>query len=247
MACLCILGGISWHISCGFVVSSSYRLKLWLQFPQPDCPIKSVHTLIVLPLGFLFLFCSFFFFFSLLLSHLTHKRHKSRRGRVFTARQFLQHQGWVQGMGWKTCYPHTHTHTDTHTCLLALGRWAPCQRCLFILALGALICTLSMGESPPSHTAPGPEHGLASSRTSQRLLQGVTCWLTSLLMALPGSWQGPSLLSRLWEIWEGARERADQVKATKPGKCSHVPLEGEFDPAGANAAPCYSVMTASSL
>lgn len=43
-----------------FVVSSSYRLKLWLQFPQPDCPTTSVHARIVLPLGFLFLFCSFF-------------------------------------------------------------------------------------------------------------------------------------------------------------------------------------------
>lgn len=76
-----------------FVVSSSYRLKLWLQFPQPDCPTKLVHTRIVLPLGFLFLFWLVFFFFSLLLTHLTHKQRKSRRGCVFTARQFLQHQG----------------------------------------------------------------------------------------------------------------------------------------------------------
>jgi len=49
-----------------FVVSSSYRLKLWLQFPQPDCPIKSVHTHITLPLGnsapvLLFFFPLFFF------------------------------------------------------------------------------------------------------------------------------------------------------------------------------------------
>lgn len=29
----------------------------------------------------------------------------------------------------------------------------------------------------------------------------------------------------LEEIWEGARKRVGQVKATKPGKCSHVTLE----------------------
>lgn len=78
-----------------FVVSSSYCLKLWLHFPQPDCPTKSVHTRITLhhaPTG-ISVPVLFFFFPPLLLSHLTHKQHKSRRGCVFTAMQFLQHQG----------------------------------------------------------------------------------------------------------------------------------------------------------
>lgn len=88
---------LRWHIvihTMWFVVSSSYRSQLWLEFPQPDCPTKLVHTHTELPLGFLVLFCSFFFFFfPLFLSHLTHKQHKSRRGCFFTARQLLQHEG----------------------------------------------------------------------------------------------------------------------------------------------------------
>lgn len=56
---------LRWHIvihTMWFVVSSSYRSQLWLEFPQPDCPTKLVHTHTELPLGFLVLFFSFFFF-----------------------------------------------------------------------------------------------------------------------------------------------------------------------------------------
>lgn len=49
---------LRWHITIRimwFVVSASYRLRLWLQLPQPDCPTRLVHTRIALPPGFLFL------------------------------------------------------------------------------------------------------------------------------------------------------------------------------------------------
>lgn len=77
-----------------------------------------------------------------------------------------------------------------------------------------------------SLTAPSTERGLTSSQTSQasspgrEILGHVTPDVpTSLLMRPLCSFMA------LEELWEGARERVDQVKATKPGKCSHITLE----------------------
>lgn len=109
MECFCILGGTSWYTSCGL----SPLPNVWRSgccFPDlsnvpPNQYTPASHS------HWDFWSCSgLLFFFPLLLSHLTHKQHQSRRGCVFTARQFLQHQGWVQGNGWKICYTHTHTH-----------------------------------------------------------------------------------------------------------------------------------------
>lgn len=60
---LWILSGTSWYISCGLWSLLPNRSQLWLEFPQPDCPTKLVHTHTEFPLGFLVLFCSFFFSF----------------------------------------------------------------------------------------------------------------------------------------------------------------------------------------
>lgn len=91
---------------------------------------------------------------------------------------------------------------------------------------------INEGNRLPHSTAPGTEQGLTSSQTSQasspgrEILGHVTPDVPTSLLTRP------SLLTRLLcsfmaleEIWEGARERVDQVKATKPGKCSHVALE----------------------
>lgn len=85
---------------------------------------------------------------------------------------------------------------------------------------------INEGNRLPHSTAPGTEQGLTSSQTSQasspgrEILGHVTPDVpTSLLMR-------PLCSFMAWEeIWEAARERVDQVKATKPGKCSQVTLE----------------------
>lgn len=96
-----------------------------------------------------------------------------------------------------------------HTCLLAKGRWAQCQRCLFILALGALICmSLMRVIALPHNMAPTTEQGLASSyRPLGRLLQRVRCWVTSLEVFLPDFWWGPSAVPLLWKRFGKDPER----------------------------------------
>lgn len=253
MACFSILGGTLWYLSCG----------LWSPLPTAWSSGCSFPNLTVPPNRYTpascshwdFCSCSAFFFLPLLLlSHLTHKRHKSRRGSVFTARQFLQHQGWVQGNGCKTCYT-----PPPHTCLLANGRWAQCQRCLFILALGALICMPSMRViTVPHNTAPMTEWGLTSPyRPLRHRLQHARCWVTSLEMSLPAFWWGPSVLSLLWKRFGKELEKG-WVKSKPLSQASaamslwkwHLLNTGMQVGAAVNkcsSPPCYSVTIASGL
>lgn len=206
------------------MVSSSYCLKLWLQFPQPDRPTKSVHTLIVLPLGFLFLFCSFFFspFFLVILPTSGINQGEAVFSQLDSScnirAEFRETAGKLAIL--------THTHTHTH---LPFGSWKTstvpkmfvysCPGCFDMYAINE-------GNRLPHSTAPSSEQGLTSSQTSQasspgrEMLGHVTPDVHISLLTRP-----LCSLTALEGIWEGAGERVDHIKATMPGKCSHVTLE----------------------
>lgn len=225
MACFCILGGTSWYRSCGLW---SPLLTAWssgCSFPNLTVPPHRYTPASCSHWDFCS--CSALFFLPLLLSHLTHKRHKSRRGCVFTARQLLQHQGWVQGSCWKTCYTHTSTHTCFHTCLwLMEDKHSAKAVCVFLPGVPWHVCHRWGGS--PSLTTWHPRLNRAS-----HLLIDLPGVLSSVWDVGSCHWGCPtSLLTRplcsfttLEEICEGTRTREDQVKATKLGQHSHITLE----------------------
>lgn len=135
---------LRWHIAIRimwFVVSASYRLKLWLQLPQPECPSRWVHTRTALPPGVLFLV-------------IVPTNGINQGEAVFSQLgSSCNTRAEFRGTAGKLAIP-----THTHTCLLARGGRAQCQRCLFILALGALICMPSIRLiTLPHSTAPTTE------------------------------------------------------------------------------------------
>lgn len=193
----------------------------------------------------------------LLLSHLSRKQRKSRRGCVFTARQLLQHQGWVQGSCWKTCYIHTYTHTYALTPASGWWKTSTVPKPFVYSCLGCLdTYAIDEGDHPPSqhstHSWIGPHISLETSQAFSpacEMLGHVTGDV------LPVFWQGPSVLSLYWkrfgkELEEGrtkSKPLSWDSTVTSLWKWHLLNTRTRFGPAvnKGSRPPCCSVTTRS--